>query len=77
MLCYSIITSPAEVFAAPNDYHLHPKSPALDAGLTLPGVEADLEGRPRPQGVAYDIGAFEYPAALPNKIFAPAILSTD
>ena len=72
---HSIVATPAEVFAASGDYHLHPQSPALDAGLTLPAVEADLEGRPRPQAAAYDIGAYEYPAALPYKTFAPAVFS--
>jgi parallel beta-helix repeat protein len=73
---HSIITSPAEVFAGPNDYHLHPKSPALDAGLTLPTVKADIEGRSRPQGAAYDIGAYEFPGALSNQSFVPAVFST-
>jgi len=72
---HSIIASPAEVFAGPNEYRLHPTSPALDAGLTLPSVNADIEGRSRPQGVAYDIGAYEFPGALSNQSFVPAVFS--
>jgi hypothetical protein len=38
---------------------LLPGSPAIDAGVTVPGVTADQRGVPRPQGKAPDIGAFE------------------
>jgi hypothetical protein len=40
-------------------YGLGPGSPALDNGLTIPWLTVDLEGTARPQGSAYDIGAFE------------------
>ena len=45
-------------FVAPGDYHLQAGSPAVDAGYAVP-VTNDYEGRPRPQGQGYDIGAFE------------------
>ena len=38
---------------------LLPGSPAIDAGVTVPGVTTDQRGVPRPQGSAPDIGAFE------------------
>ncbi len=38
---------------------LLPGSPAIDAGIALPGIETDQRGIPRPQGTAPDIGAFE------------------
>lgn len=41
------------------NYHLGQNSPALDAGVTIPWLTIDLDGRPRPQGSKYDIGAFE------------------
>ncbi len=44
---------------ASGDFHLAPASPAIDAGLTLPEVPTDLEGNPRPQGAASDIGCYE------------------
>jgi parallel beta-helix repeat protein len=47
------------VNASGRDYHVPAGSPAVDAGLTLAGVTVDLEGRPRPQGAASDIGAYE------------------
>jgi parallel beta helix pectate lyase-like protein/List-Bact-rpt repeat protein len=61
----SIIATPAELFVnfAGNDYHLSATSPARDAGMTLATVPDDLEGAPRPQGPASDIGAYEFPVA--------------
>lgn len=41
------------------DYRLRSGSPAVDKGLTIPWLTVDLEGTTRPQGGAYDIGAFE------------------
>ena len=38
---------------------LLPGSPAIDAGVAVPGVTTDQRGVPRPQGAAPDIGAFE------------------
>jgi hypothetical protein len=41
------------------DYRPLSGSPAADEGLIIPWLTADLEGTTRPQGGAYDIGAFE------------------
>ncbi|HEY7540634.1 MAG TPA: right-handed parallel beta-helix repeat-containing protein, partial [Methylomirabilota bacterium] len=62
---HSIIATPATLFAsfAGNDYHLSSTSPARDAGGTIANVTDDLEGAPRPQGSAFDIGAYEFPAS--------------
>jgi hypothetical protein len=49
----------AFVDAARHDYTLAPGSPAVDAGIPLPGVTTDRTGAPRPQGKAYDVGAYE------------------
>ncbi len=43
----------------PEFMRLKPDSPAVDAGAPVP-VFIDLQGHPRPQGEARDIGAFEY-----------------
>jgi hypothetical protein len=40
------------------DFHLASTSPCIDAGTTV-NVEDDIEGTTRPQGPAYDIGAYE------------------
>jgi hypothetical protein len=41
------------------NYRLGNGSPAIDAGLTIPSLTVDLAGVSRPQGIGYDIGAFE------------------
>lgn len=47
-------------------------SPAVDVGQAVTGVAADRVGTPRPQGLAYDLGAWELPAAANT---APRILA--
>jgi hypothetical protein len=49
------------------DYHLTPSSPARDAGVTIDGWSQpiDRDGIPRPQGSAWDIGAYEFVVARP------------
>jgi len=49
--------------AGAGDYHLRAGSPAIDAGAPqAAAAPADLDGRPRPQGLALDLGAYETPA---------------
>lgn len=48
---------------AADDFHIQTDSPAIDSGMNA-GVTTDLEGRPRPQGGGYDIGAYEFTPAL-------------
>ncbi len=42
------------------DAHLQLGSPAIDMGLTLLDVPTDYDGTARPQGIRFDLGAFEY-----------------
>lgn len=56
---HSIVATPAQLFVGGGDYHLSSSSPAADHGVTLLDVLTDLEGTSRPQGAAYDIGAYE------------------
>jgi parallel beta-helix repeat protein len=56
----SVQANPLFVGASQGDFHLQAGSPAIDAGLYV-GLDADLEGSPRPLGSGYDIGAYEYP----------------
>ncbi len=42
------------------DYHLQPGSPCIDAGTIEGAPPVDLEGRDRPWGAGFDIGAFEH-----------------
>lgn len=53
-------TDPTLVNASAFDFRLLAGSPAIDAGLTLSYVTNDFLGTSRPQGAAYDIGAFEF-----------------
>jgi hypothetical protein len=48
--------------ATAGDFHLQKDSPAIDKGADLKrqGVATDFEGNSRPQGRAFDIGAFEF-----------------
>ncbi len=50
-----------EFVSPPIDYHLTPASICIDAGNPVNGtiVPIDIEGTPRPQGNAEDIGAYE------------------
>src|SRR5262249_25134320 len=54
------LVNPLFVNAAAHDFHLQPGSPAMERGVTLAAVTADFDGTPRPQGAAYDMGAYEY-----------------
>jgi parallel beta-helix repeat protein len=51
---------PRFVNAAAGDLRLQAGSPAIDAGSTVPLATEDISGVLRPQGSAYDIGAYEY-----------------
>jgi hypothetical protein len=44
---------------AVGDFTLQSTSPAVDAGATVPTVAEDFAHAPRPQGQAYDVGAYE------------------
>jgi parallel beta-helix repeat protein len=53
-------TNPTFTNVSTNDYSIQSTSAARDAGLTLSEVTTDILLTPRPQGTAYDIGAYEY-----------------
>ena len=52
----------AEAFvnAAANNYALSAGASAIDAGIAIMDVKTDRAATPRPQGRAYDVGAFEW-----------------
>jgi hypothetical protein len=58
------------VDGANGDFRLLPDSPAVNVGLTLPEIEGDFDGVPRPQEGVYDIGAFEYQPPLPEQLLS-------
>jgi Chondroitinase B len=45
---------------AAQDFHIRAGSSVINRGLTLSSVVTDHDGRLRPQGTGYDIGAFEH-----------------
>jgi len=47
------------LFVSPTDLHLQPESPLRDAGTRTNAPATDIDGTPRPQGAAWDIGAHE------------------
>jgi parallel beta-helix repeat protein len=51
--------NPMFVNPSAGDFKLLSGSPAVDAGTTISMVLTDVIGTPRPQGSAYDVGAFE------------------
>lgn len=53
------------LFVAPSrgkngGYHIQENSPARDAGVSTDAPSVDLDGRLRPQGKGYDLGAYEF-----------------
>lgn len=58
--------------AAPYDFRLKTASPAINTGVTVAGVTADLDGTARPQGAAYDVGAYEY---VSGTVTQPPVIS--
>jgi len=46
--------------SADGDFHLGSNSPAIDSGYALAAPKDDFDSLKRPQGRAYDLGAFEY-----------------
>jgi hypothetical protein len=49
-------------------FDLRPGSPAIDQGMTLTGFGEDFSGTARPQGRAWEMGAFEHRNVAPGQI---------
>jgi hypothetical protein len=54
----SVAADPMLVSPSTFDFHLTASSPAVDKGVPT-GAATDIDGNPRPQGNAFDIGAYE------------------
>jgi hypothetical protein len=54
------------LFADPDndDYHLTSDSPCIDTGTSEGAPNTDIDGTPRPQGIGYDMGAYEFEAIV-------------
>jgi hypothetical protein len=55
-----VASSSLFVGSASQNYHLVAGATAIDTGMVLSGVTTDRDGAARPQGAAYDVGAYEY-----------------
>ena len=60
------LSASAFVNAASHDYQLSTTSLAVDRGVTITEVPTDRLGISRPQGTAYDVGAYERAARRPS-----------
>ena len=56
---HDITAEPQFVDPDNGDFRLKPGSPGVDAGVTIEAIGTDLRGVKRPQGKAYDVGAYE------------------
>ncbi len=52
--------NPRFVNALSGNFHLRESSPAIDRGGARGAPRSDFDGRARPRGAGYDIGAYEY-----------------
>jgi hypothetical protein len=68
----SIAVNPWFLDSSRNDFHLMSYSQAIDAGVDI-GLATDLDGRSRPQGSGYDLGAYEY-SGYQQMIYLPFML---
>ena len=68
---HSLIGDPRFVDPVNGDYHLRFPSLAIDHGANV-GVYTDLDGIPRPVGLGFDIGAYEYQGPIAY-LFLPII----
>lgn len=59
VITHNLTTDPKFVKAEAFDFRLQTHSPAINAGVRLDEVRVDIKNAPRPQGRAYDIGAYE------------------
>jgi parallel beta-helix repeat protein len=60
VLTGNLTGNPLFVNAGGSDFHLQLSSLAINQGVTVTEVTNDFEGVSRPQGGAYDIGAYEF-----------------
>jgi len=54
-----ITGNPLFVNANGGDFHIQKNSPAIDRGSSIGAPAVDFDGKSRPSGAGYDIGAFE------------------
>lgn len=68
--------NPLFVNASGGNFQLLSNSPAIDAGITISGFNTDHAGVSRPQGVRWDIGAYEFSGGAPTDNTPPVVALT-
>ena len=68
----NISSAPLFVNASTGDYHLQATSPCIDSGTAQNAPLVDFDGNIRPVGSGWDIGSYEYSAALGVNNFSNA-----
>lgn len=61
----ALVGNPRFVNPAAGNFAVQNDSPAINSGATMAVVPTDITGMARPQGPAYDVGAYEYVAVTP------------
>jgi len=74
-LTSSLNSNPQVVSTSTPDLHPQSGSPLVDAGVTVAGLTWDHDGVARPQGTAFDIGAYELPGTTVARPAPPTNLS--
>lgn len=59
-LTADIVANPLLANIGSHDFHLQSLSPAIRAGIPIPGLLTDRDGNPRPQSSANDVGAYQH-----------------
>jgi hypothetical protein len=62
--------------SVPSDFNLQAGSPGIDSALTMTSFRDDFQSKLRPQGAAWDIGAFESGAGTGASLPAPTNFRT-
>lgn len=58
------------------DFHLQPGSPCINTGTDQNAAEKDPDGTLRPQGIGFDMGAYEYPFPDSAKFISQSVPDT-